>query len=524
MESNASREYERWKQEEDAADQMIPLIGHLYRRQNVISTFFGKGLVHKNGLEIIQLHDFVCEHVRKTISPSDTLILLQAIVQHAGYAYSMRIDLGRTFILVEPFVVDYKRNMQMDDAKSHIMKSLAAFLDSKLEAIADSLHLPRSVDGTGLMQKPSDVILYGFGRIGRLLARLLIEKSGPGVKLMLRAIVVRRGTREDVAKRANLLKLDSVHGPFLGTIKLDEEANAFIANGNLIHIIYSDAPDKCDYKKYGIDDAVVIDNTGKWRDKEGLQQHLNAPGVSKVILTAPGKGEIPTLVAGVNEEQIVDEVAIYSAASCTTNAIAPTLLALEQKYGIIRGHIETVHSFTNDQNLIDNYHTKERRGRSAVLNMVITETGAAEAVVKCLPSLKGKLTANAIRVPTPNVSLAILNIELSHESAQNLTVEEINAYMCSTSINSPLQNQIDFVNSAEVASSDFVGYRAAGIIDGKASIVQGNKVILYVWYDNEFGYSCQVIRVLQKLKGIVHLRFPDENQASEIDRLLGLSR
>lgn len=200
------------------------------------------------------------------------------------------------------------------------------------------------------------------------------------------------------------------------------------------------------------------------------------------------------------------------------------MLALEQKYGIIRGHIETVHSFTNDQNLIDNYHTKERRGRSAVLNMVITETGAAEAVVKCLPSLKGKLTANAIRVPTPNVSLAILNIELRHESAQNLTVEEINAYMCSTSINSPLQNQIDFVNSAEVASSDFVGYRAAGIIDGKATIVQGNKVILYVWYDNEFGYSCQVIRVLQKLKGIVHLRFPDENQASEIDRLLGLSR
>jgi glyceraldehyde 3-phosphate dehydrogenase len=233
--------------------------------------------------------------------------------------------------------------------------------------------------------------------------------------------------------------------------------------------------------------------------------------------------QVPTIVAGVNEDQIRSDVDIYSAASCTTNAIAPSLYALDKKYGIIGGHIETVHSFTNDQNLIDNYHTKERRGRSAVLNMVITETGAAAAVVKCLPSLKDKLTANAIRVPTPNVSLAILNVQLDPEKARGLTVKDVNAFMSKVSLNSPLQNQIDFVNSAEAASSDFVGSRAAGTIDGKATIVQDNKVILYVWYDNEFGYSCQVVRVLQRLRGINHARFPDKSQMEEIDRELGLA-
>lgn len=224
-----------------------------------------------------------------------------------------------------------------------------------------------------------------------------------------------------------------------------------------------------------------------------------------------------------NNHHITAEDSIYSAASCTTNAIAPSLLALDQKYGIVGGHIETVHSFTNDQNLIDNYHMKERRGRSAVLNMVITETGAAAAVVKCLPSLKDKLTANAIRVPTPNVSLAILNVHLDPTKAHGITAKEVNSYMSKISLNSPLQNQIDFVDSAEVASSDFVGSRASGTVDGKATIVKDNKVILYVWYDNEFGYSCQVVRLLQTLQGINHPRFPDQAQVEEIDRALNLT-
>ncbi|KAI9913161.1 hypothetical protein PsorP6_005331 [Peronosclerospora sorghi] len=510
---NALREseLEQWKTQENAADLMVPLVGRLYRENNVVSVLFDKGLVHKNSIDLIKLHNFVCKYVGKRIHPTETLVVLLALVQYTPNARGMRIDLGRTFVLVEHEVLDVQAQ-ETPDAREAKMRVLGERLNAKMALLAS----PPAFT-------PSDVILYGFGRIGRLLARLLIEKSGSGVKLMLRAIVVRQGTKEDLSKRASLLRRDSVHGPFHGSITFNEKANAIIANGNLIQIIYSDGPDKCDYTKYGIKNAVVIDNTGRWRDPDTLGLHLKSPGVSKVILTAPGKGKIPTIVAGVNDHMISSTERIYSAASCTTNAIAPTLYALDKKFGITGGHIETVHSFTNDQNLIDNYHMKERRGRSAVLNMVITETGAAAAVVKCLPSLENKLTANAIRVPTPNVSLAILNVQLDPLKAENITKETINSFMQKISLDSPLQNQIDFVNSAEVASSDFIGSRAAGTVDGKATIVDGHKVILYVWYDNEFGYSCQVIRTLQRLMGIHHVRFPAKEQAEKIDTSLNLS-
>lgn len=520
MNALRSQELEEWKAQEHAADFMVPLIGLLYRQRNVISVMFGKGLVHKNSIDIIRCHNFVCKYVGKRIRPVDSEIVLSALTQYAPNARDMRIDVGRTFLMVEDLVraVQTEKSDAARDAK---IRAIGEFLNSKMAHITPTV----SVNGAPVvsMNTPSDVVLYGFGRIGRLLARLLIEKSGPGVKLMLRAIVVRSGTKEDLAKRASLLRRDSVHGPFSGTIQFNEEANAIIANGNLIQIIYSNGPDKVDYTKYGINNAVVIDNTGIWRDKDALSLHLKSPGVSKVILTAPAKGNVPTIVAGVNTHHITADDRIFSAASCTTNAIAPSLLALDQKYGIVGGHIETVHSFTNDQNLIDNYHMKERRGRSAVLNMVITETGAAAAVVKCLPSLKDKLTANAIRVPTPNVSLAILNVHLDPARAKDLTAKEINSYMSKISLNSPLQNQIDFVDSAEVASSDFVGSRAAGTVDGKATIVKDNKVILYVWYDNEFGYSCQVVRLVQALEGINHPRFPDQEQVEAIDAGLNLT-
>ena len=217
-----------------------------------------------------------------------------------------------------------------------------------------------------------------------------------------------------------------------------------------------------------------------------------------MILTAPGKGDIPNVVAGVNNDLITPAEQIFSAASCTTNAIVPVMKAINDRFGIVHGHMETCHSYTNDQNLIDNYHKASRRGRSAPLNMVITETGAAKAVAKVIPELAGKLTGNAIRVPTPNVSLAILNLEL----AQPVTVEEINSYLRGISLNSPLQNQIDYTNSPEVVSSDFVGSRHAGIIDSLATIADGNRCVIYVWYDNEFGYSCQVVRMLQKMAGV----------------------
>jgi glyceraldehyde 3-phosphate dehydrogenase len=279
---------------------------------------------------------------------------------------------------------------------------------------------------------------------------------------------------------------------------VDEEENAIIANGNMIRIIYSDSPETVDYTRYGIHNAILIDNTGNWRDRAGLSRHLQSPGIDKVILTAPGKGDIPNVVAGVNNELLTPKEQVFSAASCTTNAIVPVMKAINDRFGIVHGHMETCHSYTNDQNLIDNYHKASRRGRSAPLNMVITETGAAKAVAKVIPDLAGKLTGNAIRVPTPNVSLAILNLELG----QKVTVAEINDYLRGISLDSPLQNQIDYTNSPEVVSSDFVGSRHAGVVDSLATIAEGNRCVLYVWYDNEFGYSCQVVRMVQKMAGV----------------------
>jgi glyceraldehyde 3-phosphate dehydrogenase len=295
-----------------------------------------------------------------------------------------------------------------------------------------------------------------------------------------------------------------VHGPFEGTITVDEENNTILANGTLIQVIYSNDPATIDYNAYGIDNAIVVDNTGRWRDREGLSQHLQSKGVSRVLLTAPGKGDLKNIVHGVNDKDITAEDAIVSAASCTTNAITPVLKALNDKFGVEHGHVETVHSFTNDQNLIDNFHKGDRRGRSAVLNMVITETGAAKAVSKALPEFAGKLTGNAIRVPTPDVSMAILNLNLSTEA----TKDEINEYLREASLTSDLHKQIDYIASPEVVSTDFVGSRRAGIVDGLATIANGKNAVVYVWYDNEFGYSCQVIRVVQHVSGVEYPTYP----------------
>jgi glyceraldehyde 3-phosphate dehydrogenase len=180
------------------------------------------------------------------------------------------------------------------------------------------------------------------------------------------------------------------------------------------------------------------------------------------------------------------------------------LKTLNDEFGILAGHVESVHSYTNDQNLIDNHHRKDRRGRAATLNMIITETGAAKAVSKAVPELAGKLTGNAIRVPTPNVSLAILTLSLGRE----VSVDQINSYLRMVSLEGPLQDQIDYVNSSEVASSDFVGNRFAGVVDAQATIVNGSHATIYVWYDNEFGYSRQVVRLLEELAGIVMPNFP----------------
>jgi len=385
-------------------------------------------------------------------------------------------------------------------AYAYIYKNVAAgrsieqYLNDELKEINDTTH----------NEKPRDVVLYGFGRIGRLLARLLIEQGGPHANLNLRAIVVRGGRKGDLEKRASLLRRDSIHGPFNGSITVDEELKVIKANGSYIQVIYSNSPDEVDYTAYGIENALIVDNTGIWKDEDGLGLHLKSKGASKVLLTAPAKGAIKNVVYGVNNKDILSEDKIVSAASCTTNAITPTLKALNDKFGIENGHVETVHSYTNDQNLIDNYHSADRRGRAAALNMVITSTGAAKAVSKALPELEGKLTGNAIRVPTPNVSMAILNINLKNET----TVEELNEYLRETALYSDMRDQIDYTASTEIVSTDLVGSRYAGVVDSQATIVDGKRVVLYVWYDNEFGYSCQVVRVMRDMAEVTHPSLP----------------
>ena len=463
-----------WKLREQNAEAMLPIIGRLFREHGVIVKIFGVYLVNKDPVEILKAHRFARQILQSEISVLDTLPILQAVGE-LNLAPA-RIDLANLTM----------RFMERSDGVQP-----REFVEQELASVATGRAHIRA--------EPQDVVLYGFGRIGRLVARILIDKTGGGDNFRLRAAVVRPTTHSgDLAKRANLLRRDSVHGPFHGSITLDEAENALIANGNMIRILYSEAPEKVDYRQYGIDDAVLIDNTGVWRDREGLSRHLSAPGISRVILTAPGKGDIPNIVYGVNHQGIEEAGPILSAASCTTNAIVPLLKTLLDEFGIQHGHVETCHAFTNDQNLIDNYHAKSRRGRSAALNMVITETGAASAVGKAIPELAGKLTGNAIRVPTPNVSLAIVNLQLEKET----NVEEVNHHLRKVSLEGPLQYQIDYTNSDEVVSTDFVGNRHACIVDGQATIVEGSRCVLYAWYDNEFGYSRQVVRILEEIAGL----------------------
>ena len=466
-----------WQERQELAETMQPLLGKLFRQQGVEITIYGRPLLTATTIEIIKAHRNVRQHVGTKLRLRESFPLIDAIsLLNIAQA---RIDLGK-------LAVKYNKEYGHDYSK------VIDFLTTELSELI----------GKNEVIQPRDVVLYGFGRIGRLLARLLIERSGQANVMRLRAIVV-RGNGSDLAKRASLLRRDSVHGPFNGAIEVDEENNALIANGNYIQIIYANSPDSIDYKKYGIDNALVVDNTGIWTDEEGLSAHLKSKGTSKVLLTAPAKGTIDNIVYGVNESMIGDST-IVSAASCTTNAITPILKAINDKFGIINGHIETVHSYTNDQNLIDNYHPAPRRGRSAPLNLVISSTGAAKAVSKALPVLEGKLTGNAIRVPTPNVSMAIMNLNLK----EGVTTETLNTYLRDIALHSELQDQIDFTTSCEIVSTDLVGSRYAGVIDSQATITSESGCVLYVWYDNEFGYSCQVVRVMRNMLGLDYPTLP----------------
>lgn len=471
-----------WVEKEKASHDMVNLIGQLWYNKSVELIIFRRPLVDRRASQVLNFHEYARNVVKQPISIHDTLLLTKGLA-NLDLAPSW-IDIGH--LAAEWLVQKEKLNNDVD-----------VFLKNEL------LHI---IEADNNYLQPKDVVLFGFGRVGRLIARELIAQAGKGQQLRLRAIVTRSSSDKDIIKRAELLRVDSVHGYFPGTVIEDLENKAIIVNGHTIKMIACDTIGKLDLEAYGISDALLIDNTGIARMRNDLGGHLESKGVSKVLLTAPGKDDIPNIVHGVNHKDAdMNTESLFSAASCTTNAIVPVLDVIENSLGIENGHIETIHSYTNDQNLLDNYHKKYRRGRSAALNMVITETGAAKAVVKAIPSLKDKLTASAVRVPTPNVSLAILKLSVK----KSTTKEEVNELMKDAALNGKLVEQIQYSYSNELVSSDIVGNTCATVFDSPATIVSNNgkDIILYAWYDNEYGYSCQVVRLGKYISKVVRLKY-----------------
>ena len=463
-----NQDLDRWNDRQRAAVNLISSIGNLMYNHSIELVLFRNELVDKSVSEILKLHEYGRKTVNKPIdvfTSSELAMLIEAM----NIAPS-KIDIGR---LANEWLNDKDQYRDKQD-----------FLDKKLA---------NYMGEADFNLQPKDVVLFGFGRIGRLLAREIIKQAGKGQQLRLRAIAVRGMDEAQLVKRAALFINDSVHGPFNGNVDIDTENMTLIINGQRVKFINSGKPEEINYEQYGISNALLIDNSGAFRDKEALSRHLKAKGISKVLLTAPGK-EIPNIVYGVNHQELdIEQENIFSAASCTTNAIVPVLKAIDDNLNVVKGHIETVHAYTNDQNLLDNMHSKHRRGRSAAVNMVITETGAGKAVTKVIPSLKDKLTANAVRVPTPNGSLAILNLEVAKETS----IEAINKVMKKAAFEGNLVNQINYSIEPELVSTDIIGNTCCSIYDSPATIVHPDKksIVLYVWYDNEFGYSKQVIRL-----------------------------
>jgi len=450
-----------------ASVEFIKIISDLWYDKSIELVLFRNQLINRNVSDILNLHEYAGAFVEKPISIFDSVEIAQAIKDLD--LPPAKLDIGK---------LTYEYHLEDGD-----FNNAKAFLSSKLKDAKDYEDIT-----------PKDVVLYGFGRIGRLVARELMTRTGVGSQLRLRAIVTRGKIDATILeKRASLLRNDSIHGDFSGTVNIDFENSALVINGTTVHIISANNPEEIDYTEYGIDNALIIDNTGAFRDKEDLSRHLTSKGASKVLITAPAKG-VPNIVHGVNhKEHNPDEISIFSAASCTTNAITPVLKAIQDSLGVVHGHLETIHAYTNDQNLVDNMHSKYRRGRAAGLNMVITETGAGQAVAKALPVFDGKLTSNAIRVPVPNGSLAILNLEVEAQTS----VEGVNDILKKYALDGDLVEQIKYSIDNELVSTDIIGSSAPAIYDSKATIASadGKSIVLYIWYDNEYGYSHQVIRL-----------------------------
>ena len=460
---------------ERAAVKLSSKVGELLYDKGIELVLFRNHLTDVTISEILNLHEYARQVVNKPIDVFTSSELAEEL---------LKMDLAPSKLDIGKLSSEWLEEQTNYDSK-------AAFLQDKLKNFGA---------GESTSIEPRDVVLYGFGRIGRLAARELIKQAGKGQQLRLRAIVTRGSSDADIIKRASLLRNDSVHGAFKGTVLEDLANKSLIINGQIVHMIDAKNPEDIDYTHYGISNALVIDNTGVFTNREALSRHLQAKGVSKVLLTAPGK-EIPNVVYGINQKDLdIENETIFSAASCTTNAISPILKVVNDKYGVVKGHIETVHAYTNDQNLLDNMHNKPRRGRSAAINMVITSTGAGSAVTKVIPDLKDKLTANAVRVPTPNGSLAILSLELNGKTS----VEEINALVRDAALNGELVNQIFYSYDPELVSSDIIGNTCCSVFDSHATIVSNDakNVVLYAWYDNEFGYTKQVIRLAKHVTNV----------------------
>ena len=453
---------------ERAAVKLSNKVGELLYDKGIELVLFRNHLNDVTISETLNLHEYSKNVVNKPVDIFTTSDLAEAL---------LTLDIA-------PAKLDIGKLASEWLSEKNDFDSMSDFLGKKLAGFETSNKLPF---------EPRDVVLYGFGRIGRLAARELIKQAGKGQQLRLRAIVTRSNSEADIIKRAALLKNDSVHGAFNGSVKVDAANEAIIINGQIVKMICAKNPEDIDYTAFGINNALIIDNTGAFTDREALSRHLQAKGSSRVLLTAPGK-EIPNIVYGINQGELdIEGEKIYSAASCTTNAISPILKVINDKFGVVKGHIETVHAYTNDQNLLDNMHKKPRRGRSAAINMVITSTGAGNAVTKVIPDLKDKLTANAVRVPTPNGSLAILNLELGKDTS----VEDLNNIIKDAALNGELVNQIYYAYDPELVSSDIIGNTCCSVFDSNATIVSkdGKNAVIYAWYDNEFGYTKQVIRL-----------------------------
>ena len=314
-------------------------VGHLLLNQSVELVLFRNDLADTSVSEKIQLMNYAKNVVNKPIHIND-VAELASLMEGMNLAPA-KIDIGK-------LAANWMEQTEF--------KTKQEFLDSVLSGF---------VLDKGNVVEPRDVVLFGFGRIGRLVARELIKQFGKGQQLRLRAIVTRSNDDATIIKRAALLRNDSVHGKFAGTIEEDLENQQLIINGQRVLMLGTKDAGAMDYESYGITNALMIDNTGVYTDKEALSIHMRANGVSKVLLTAPGGG-IPNIVYGINHWDLdLDAIDIYSAASCTTNAISPVLKVVNDNLGVEQGHVETIHAYTNDQNLLDNMHKKPRRGRSS---------------------------------------------------------------------------------------------------------------------------------------------------------------